>query len=84
MLGTPRRSVPKSPASVRPEAQTCVRCQEAIERRGRQLDQSPRSQFARSEDGGTSAVRPAAVPLSFLYNDEHCDASSLRLLSEGR
>ena len=67
-----------------PEAQTCVRCQEAIERRGRQLNQSPRSQFARSEDGGTSAVRPAAVPLSFLYNDEHCDASSLRLLTEGR
>jgi RNA polymerase-binding transcription factor DksA len=69
---------------VMPEAQTCVRCQEAIERRGRQLDQSPRSQFARSEDGGTSAVRPASVPLSFLYNEEHRDASSLRFLTAGR
>jgi RNA polymerase-binding transcription factor DksA len=67
-----------------PEAQTCVRCQETIERRGRQLDQSLRSQFARSEDGGTSAVRPASLPLSFLYIDEHRDASSLRLLTEGR
>jgi RNA polymerase-binding transcription factor DksA len=35
-----------------PEVQTCVRCQDGIERIGRQMDRSRRSMFAVSEDGG--------------------------------
>ena len=67
-----------------PEAQTCVRCQDAIERLGRQLAQSTRRVVALSEDGGMSAAPHASVPPSFLHIEEHRDASSLRLFSEGR
>jgi DnaK suppressor protein len=62
-----------------PEAQTCVRCQDTLERRGRQLAQSTRSAVAFSE-----AVSYSSVLSSFLHLDEHREAGSLRLLSEGR
>lgn len=66
-----------------PEAQTCVRCQDGIERRRRQIAPG-RSAFAAGEDGGMRAMSHASVPSSFLHLEERRDASSLRLLSEGR
>jgi DnaK suppressor protein len=60
-----------------PEAQTCVRCQDTIERRGRHLAHSARSAFALRDDGEMSAESDVPVPSVFLDVGEH----RVRLLS---
>src|SRR2546425_5869775 len=48
---------PISPARLNamPEAQTCVRCQDSLERLGRQADRSRHSVFAAGHDGAIHA-----------------------------
>ena len=57
-----------------PEVQACVRCQDSIERLGRQVDPRRRSVFAVGEDDMLSAVSLASVRAAYLPNEEDRDA----------
>jgi DnaK suppressor protein len=63
---------PISPARlhVMPEVQTCVRCQDRLERLGRSFDRSRRSVFAFSAHGVMSAEGQASVRASYFPNEE--------------
>ena len=56
-----------------PEVQTCVRCQDGIERVGRQMDRSRRSVFAASEDGAMAAASQASIRASYLPSEDDRD-----------
>ena len=66
---------PISPARlhVMPEVQTCVRCQDGIERVGRQMDRSRRSVFAASEYGAMAAPSQAFIRASYLPSEDDRD-----------
>ena len=53
-----------------PEAQTCVHCQDGIERRDRPLHGSRRSVFAVSDDRVMAGARQASVRASYFPNEE--------------
>jgi RNA polymerase-binding transcription factor len=57
-----------------PEVQTCVRCQDGIERRGRRFDLRRRSVFAVGVDDTMSAASLASVRAAYLPNQEDRDA----------
>lgn len=52
-----------------PEVQTCVRCQDGIERVGRYMDRSRRSVFAAIGDGAMGATSQAAIGALYLPNE---------------
>jgi RNA polymerase-binding transcription factor DksA len=56
-----------------PEVQTCVRCQDGIERVGRQMDRSRRSVFAASEYGAMAAPSQAFIRASYLPSEDDRD-----------
>src|SRR4029453_12660350 len=56
-----------------PEVQTCVRCQDGLERGGRHMDRSERSVFGASEDRAMPAASPASIPASYLRTEEDRD-----------
>jgi RNA polymerase-binding transcription factor DksA len=57
-----------------PEVQTCVRCQDGIERLGRRFDLRRRSVFAIGGDDMLSAASLASVRAAYLPNEEDRDA----------
>jgi DnaK suppressor protein len=63
---------PISPARLRvmPEVQTCVRCQDGIERRRRPSDRSGSSVFATSSNGVMTMDNPPSVRSSYFPNEE--------------
>ena len=56
-----------------PEAQTCIRCQDRIERVGRQMDRSRHSVFAGSEDLGVPTASQAFVRSPRVPSDDDRD-----------
>jgi DnaK suppressor protein len=56
-----------------PEVQTCVRCQDGIERVGRHMDRSRRSVFAASEDGPMAAMSQASIRAPYLPSEDDRD-----------
>ena len=56
-----------------PEVQTCVRCQDGIERVSRQVDRSRRCVFAASEDGAMAAVSQASIRAPYLPSEDDGD-----------
>jgi RNA polymerase-binding transcription factor DksA len=56
-----------------PEVQTCVGCQAAIERVGRQMGQSRRSVFAASEDEAIAAADQASLRAPHLPSEDDRD-----------
>jgi DnaK suppressor protein len=52
-----------------PEVQTCVRCQDGIERVGRHMDRSRRSVFAASGAGAMGATSQASIGALYLPNE---------------
>jgi RNA polymerase-binding transcription factor DksA len=56
-----------------PEVQTCVRCQDGIERVCRQMDRSRRSVFAASEDGAMAAASQASIRAQYLPSEDDRD-----------
>ena len=55
------------------EVQTCIRCQDSIERVGRQMDCSRHSVFATSEDLGMPTASQAFVRSPRVPSDDDCD-----------
>ena len=58
-----------------PEVQTCVRCQDGLERLGRRDNRSRRSAFARGEHGAAGETMPASYRSSLFPNEEDRDAA---------
>jgi hypothetical protein len=56
-----------------PEVHTCVRCQDGIERVGRQVDRSRRSVFAASEDGAMAAASQVSIRAPYLPREDDRD-----------
>lgn len=56
-----------------PEVQTCVRCQDGIERVSRQMDRSRRSVFAASEAWATAAASQESIRASYLPSEHDRD-----------
>jgi RNA polymerase-binding transcription factor DksA len=56
-----------------PEVQTCVRCQDGIERAGRHMDRSRRSVFGVSDDRVMPAVSQASIQASYLLSEDDRD-----------
>jgi len=52
-----------------PEVQSCVRCQDGIERVGRHMDRSRRSVFAASGAGAMGATSEASIGALYLPNE---------------
>ena len=56
-----------------PEVQTCVRCQDGLERVGRHMDHSERSVFGASEDRAMAAASQASIHASYLPSEDDRD-----------
>jgi RNA polymerase-binding transcription factor DksA len=56
-----------------PEVQTCVRCQDGIERVGSPMDRSRGSVFAASEDGAMAAASLASIRARYLPSEDDRD-----------
>jgi RNA polymerase-binding transcription factor DksA len=56
-----------------PEVQTCVRCQDGIERVGGQTRRSGRSVFAASEDNAMAAASLASIRARYLLREDDRD-----------
>jgi RNA polymerase-binding transcription factor DksA len=56
-----------------PEVQTCVRCQDGLERVARHMDPSRRSGFGASEDRAMAAVSQASIHASYLSREDDRD-----------